>query len=202
MKILVIKSITDDLPMAEIRTDGRVIEYIVDNTHGELPEETGNSYGKLMRLLHLSSYLRAEEPKELGGLSLLRYVMNNGDSVEMTTDGKTALVNGKLLSQPEKQALFDAVRSGKLQVSRKADITNPIPILPITPKTKAVGATNSDWNKQLQSEMDKIESKREKLKRLSTKSYDHEIEQMDLRAAEDPEWAKKLIYWLKYGDKE
>ena len=96
MRVLIVKSTSASAPLAEIRTDGRVLDFIVDNTDGALPEATQGSYERLISMVRRSSHMVIEEP-QTPVAHLLRYVMNNGDVVEITTEGKTCLLNGKLL---------------------------------------------------------------------------------------------------------
>jgi hypothetical protein len=198
MRVLVIKSDYSEVPLAEVREAGGIIDFIVDNTNGKLPKTVGRSMQKLSDLVKKSSHMSLEEPKK-ATVNLLRYVMDNGDVVEITTDGHTAMLNGNLLSQEEKEALFQAVRRGDIKVTRKTDIQQAIPIMPASDKP-----TPSLQKPKLRPEiMDLIKSdqdKRDEIQKMATKSYDEEIENADLHDAEDKEWTRKLMYWLKYGD--
>lgn len=127
MKIFKVVSDLTEIPLLEVRSDGNRIEVIVDNTHGKMPSEIGNSLQSLEQYIQKSSHLRLEEPSEPTA-HLLRYVLENGDIAEVTTDGATCLLNGKLLSRAEKAAFFDSLTSGKIKVARRADIQNPIPV--------------------------------------------------------------------------
>lgn len=127
MKVLRVVSEYVDVPLLEVRTDGKNIEVIVDNTNGKISKELDNTLGSLQAYVQHSSHLKIEEPSEPAA-HLYRYLLENGDVAEVTTDGATCLLNGKLLSRPEKAAFFEALSSGKVKVARKADVQNPIPV--------------------------------------------------------------------------
>lgn len=129
MQIYVIKSEVSSTPLAEVRTDGRKCEFLVDNTKGKLPRAAGTSFDRLKQIVDSSSHMSMEEAKN-STVGLLRYIMTNGDIVEMTTDGKTALLNDELLSEEEKNALFQAISTGELTVAHRADPSKPIPVMP------------------------------------------------------------------------
>lgn len=199
MKILIIRSSHSEVPLAEIRTDGRIIDFVVDNTNGKLPRLVGKDLSSLKKLVARSSHLSIEDTSG-PTVNFLRYLLNNGDVVEVTTDGRTALLNGKLLSEEEKQAIFEAVRRGDLKVERKADPSKPIPVMP-TPKIKTPQINESDtFRSQIIQEIEEMNRKKAEMNSINSKDYDAEIETMDLRGAEDPEYIKKLMYRLKYGE--
>jgi hypothetical protein len=125
--------------------------------------------------------------------------MDNGDVVEITTDGHTAILNGNLLSLEEKQALFAAIKSGELKVARKADMSAPIPVFPEEkrPEMKKVKPTVSQ---DMLDAVDKFQNKITKMRSLSTKSYDYEIESQNYSGAEDSEYVKRMLYLMRYGE--
>ena len=129
MKVLIVKSSLSGLPLAEVREAAGVIEFIVDNTGGHIPALVGKSYAKLVEYTSESPHLTVEEPQEPTA-HLLRYVLSNGEIVEITTDGRSCTLNGQLLSEEQKQALFDAIRTGQVSITHKADPAKPEPIRP------------------------------------------------------------------------
>src|SRR5271157_5333002 len=129
MKLFTITSEYSKAPLAEIRTDGRRLEFIVDNTAGMLPKMAQNSFQVLEHIVSQSSHLEMHEPV-VPTVSLLRYILDNGDVVEVTADGKTALVNGRLLNPQEQKALFDSIKRKELKVTRRADMANAVPVMP------------------------------------------------------------------------
>jgi hypothetical protein len=135
-------------------------------------------------------------------VNLLRYVLDNGDVVEVTTDGHTAILNGKLLGSEEKSALFVAIKRGEIKVARKADPSKPIPVFP-TPTAQGGQITNPVKSEVSQGMIDAIrqrQSSLSKMRSLSSKSYDYEIENGDYAGAEDPSYCKEILYALRYGD--
>jgi hypothetical protein len=127
MKVLRVTSDYVDVPLLEVRTDGNKIEIIVDNSNGKISKELDDTLASLHDYVKHSSHLKLTEPDEPAA-HLLRYVLENGDVAEVTTDGATCVLNNKLLSRQEKAAFFDALSSGQIKVARKADIQTPIPV--------------------------------------------------------------------------
>jgi hypothetical protein len=154
IKIYNVISDKASVELAQVRTDGHAVEFTVDNTNGKLPAEV-KTFADLQDYIQGTSHLKLVQPTEPLA-HLLRYTLENGDLVEVTTDGATCLVNGRLISQEEKASLFDAISEGKIAVAHKADINSPIPVLPQKPKTVNKPALNrhlmkmySDESKQL-----------------------------------------------------
>jgi hypothetical protein len=199
MKVLTIKSHNSDHTLAEIRTDGRLVEFIVDNTNGKLSKLVGREYSKLEALLANSSVLYSEEPK-VATAHLVRYVLDNGDVAEITTDGRTCLLNGKMLTEEEKVALFNAIRTGELKVAHKADRERPVPVLPPM-QSMSQPQKQTGMDKDITSHFKSMLIDKEKDESNSDIEYDHEIENADLSSAEDPAYTKRLMYLLKYGEK-
>lgn len=103
MKIYQITSDTTKIPLAEIRTDGNAVHFIVDNTDGMLPADVKNSFERLKQIVKTSHHLKIQEP-ELPTTNLLRYVLSDGNVVEITTDGKTCMLNGKIIDDKQKKS--------------------------------------------------------------------------------------------------
>ena len=201
MRVITVKSNLSTLPLAEIRTDDNTVEFLVDNTQGQISGEVGASYAKLLEYVDQSSHLTLEEPTE-PTTHLLRYILSNGDVVEITTDGKTALINGKLLSAEQQQALFGAIRSGQVSVSVKADPSKPVPVLP-TPKQE-VKVERPDQKEALGTFKSVLLGRQEKMAMAAKGSaeYDAEIENADYSNDPEPEAVKNFWYALKYGSRK
>ena len=86
MKVYVLKSDYSDVPLAEVRESGGIIDFVVDNTEGKLPARVGKSMQALQQYVNGSSHMRLEGATK-ATVNLLRYVMTNGDVVEITSDG-------------------------------------------------------------------------------------------------------------------
>jgi hypothetical protein len=128
MKVYRIVSKHSEIPLAEIRADDHgSIEWTVDNTNGKLPSEAGDNLASISKYVEANKHMDfAEDDKSAA--QLLRYVLENGDVAEVTTDGASCVLNGKILSQEEKAAFFDAITQGTIKVARKADVMRPIPV--------------------------------------------------------------------------
>lgn len=173
-----------------------MVDVYVDNTNGKLSKiKTMEQLTRYVKSSSVLSLIQDSEPT----VNLLRYVMDNGDVVEITTDGHTAILNGNLLSSEEKQALFNAIKSGEIKVARKADMSAPVPVFP-DEKRPEVQAIKPTVSQDMLDAVDKFQSKITRLRNLSTKSYDHEIESGDYSGAEDPAYVKRMLYLMRYGE--
>jgi len=200
MKIIVIKSDHSEVPLAEIRTDGQRLEFVVDNTNGKLPRLFANSYARMEHVVKESSHLQIENPKK-ATVNLLRYVMDNGDVVEITSDGHTVILNGNLLSQEEKDALFQAFSRGDIKVARKTDVAQAVPVMPQKPQIEQSQAKKK-FDSVTMGKIQKSQNEAARAEEMSSPDYDNEIESADLSGAEDKDWTKNMMYWLKYGDRK
>ena len=198
MKVFVIKSVDNDVPLAEIRTDGNNIEFIVDNTGGKLPYTVQGSFERLHDILQGSSHLTMEEPKQATA-SLLQYLLSNGDVIQITTDGKTALLNGSLLTEQQKLAFFEALRAGQVKVSQKSK--EAIPVLP-NMKQKMEPKQGRTINAQLVSKLQDKVSKKLSMATSGSIDHDPEIEEADYANTEHESDIKDFWYWLKYGERK
>jgi hypothetical protein len=197
MKIFVIKSDHSEVPLAEVRTDGQRLEFVVDNTNGKLPAMFNNQYSRMMQIVTQSSHMQIESPKK-ATVNLLRYLMTNGDVVEITSDGHTVILNGNLLSQEEKDALFVAFQRGDIKVARQTPISQAVPVLPTKPKVEQ-SREKPKYDPSVMRQIAASQAKEAQAKEMSGPDYDHEIEEADLSGAEDLQWTKSLMYWLKHG---
>lgn len=198
MKVYVIKSQNSETPLAEVRTDGNAVDFVVDNTEGMLPQQVAGSFTRLQAIVRTSHHLSMEEPKEATA-NLIRYVMNNGDVIEITTDGRTCMLNGKLIDDKAKNALFQAIRRGDLQVARKAD--EPVPVIPTPapamkqPETPEVGHRS----KEVISMLADMRDRQRDLEENYTQIDDPSIDDKDYAYSDDPEFSKNLARRAKYG---
>ena len=138
IELFVITSLHSPIPIAEIRTDGKNIDWILDNSGGKLARTADGDFLRLKSIIDRSSHLEMKTPTE-ATVGLLRYSLENGDIVEITTDGKTAQLNGQIMPEEEKFGLMSAIASGKIKVKNKADISTPMQLIPRPkpPKTQA-----------------------------------------------------------------
>lgn len=199
MKVIVIKSDHSEVPLAEVRTDGRVLDFVVDNTNGRLPKLFQNSYQHMQRIVSNSSHMTMEIPQK-ATVNLLRYVLDNGDVAEITSDGHTVLLNGTLLTPDEKDALFAAVKRGEIKVVRKTDVQQAIPIVNPPQEQQQQKLPQVKISASMMNMIQEDQKKASKAQEMASKKYDQQIEEAKLHQAEDKEWTRRLMYWLKYGD--
>ena len=197
METLKLISANSEYPLAEVRTDKRLVDFVVDNTDGKLSKKI-KTYDQLLRYVKSSTYLKLEISKDATP-NLLRYVLDNGDVVEITTDQRTVILNNELLDEPSKHALMQAITSGDLKVSVKADPTKPVQVLP---KIQTIGTESKPKGKMtegIEKAVNILQSQANDARKQNSKNYDYDIETGDYRGAEDPEYAKQMLYNLKYG---
>jgi len=199
MKVVVIKSDYSEIPLAEIRTDGDALDFVVDNTNGQLPKLFQNSYPKMQQVVGNSSHLTMSEPTK-ATVNLLRYVMDNGDVVEITSDGHTVILNGHLLPQEEKDALFNAFTRGEIKVARKTDVQQALPVVPANPPPD-FHSPKAKINDTVLGMVEKDQQKHDDDREMASREYDPAIDEANLSGAEDQDWTKELMRWLKYGEK-
>ena len=203
MKVYVITSNTSKTPLVEFRTDGNGLDFVVDNTDGKFPAMVGNSFAKVKALIANSSNLNMEEPKGPTA-HVLRYLLENGDVVEITTDGRTAILNGRLLEEAEKNALFAAIRGGELKVSRRADTATPIPVMPSPQKE------DQSYKLIERQPLDRglIAMAREQneavaeMQAQASRANDDMIEKMDLSDMDTPDdeaMTRGMLYYVRHG---
>jgi len=205
METYIIKSTESKVIVAKIRTDGKRVQFILDNTKGELPKKAGDDFSKLQNFIHQSSHLELQKD-DLKNYSIIRYLLNNGDVVEVTNDLKTMFVNGTLLSDIEKQQLLNLLATNQLQVASQDGSS-----LPISVALKQV-QENSTTNTEIRQKprlnptylkyMLEYVRNQDRLDKMSNANYDYNIESQDYSDAEDPDFVKKMLYLFKYGDKK
>jgi hypothetical protein len=200
MKVFVVKSDYSEVPLVEVREEGGIIDFVVDNTSGRIPAKVGRSYQQLLQYVGKSSHLSIEEPKK-ATVNLLRYVMSNGDVVELTSDGHTCVLNGQLLSQEEKDALFDSFRRGEIKVARKTDVQEALPVLPSN-RLQPRREMKHEINPQVMDMIENDQRTKDKERMMASRQYDSEIDDAPLHEAEDKDWVKDFFRYLKYGDQD
>ena len=199
LQIWVVKSDRSEAPLAEIRTDGKNLEFMADNTNGRLPKLVQKSFDKLRALVNRSSHLMLEQhDKPIA--NLLSFVLSNGDIAEITTDGRTCMLNGTLLSDEEKEALFQAIQSGEISVSRKAD-SRPEPVfpMPISAPKLALPKIKPPIDQNMVQSFEDRRKQEEKARQQATHNYDPLIEKMNFSDMISPELTKQLAYGLIHG---
>lgn len=195
MKIYIIKSGYHDEILGEVRTDGTNLDWTVDNTNGQLPK-SAPTLERLKQICSKSSHMHMEDPGDQK-VGLLRYTLQNGDIVEITSDGKSATLNGKMLDEAHKKALLTAISNGGIKVAHRADTRQSIPILPEVRTRKPVEG-KPEINKEFVKAAIANNEKAKQSAKRDNSTHDSRIEKMDF-GKEDPEMGKSMMYFLKYG---
>lgn len=201
MRVYQIKSTLSPAVLAEIRVEGDSMEFIVDNTEGVLPRQASGSFKALKSIVDRSSHMEMVSP-DAPAAHLVRYTLSSGDVAEITTDGLTCIVNGKILSESEKLALFNAIRSKKISVARRDTIERPVPVPPAKderlelPKKKP--AIDPSMVAEIQAHFDKLDQ----WDKIASKDYDPHIENTKFEewSPENRRFMRKLMYAMKYGE--
>lgn len=197
MQVYLVKTRVSSTPIAEIRTDGRIMEFIIDNTQGKLPRLVGTDFGKLKQLASDSSYMYLDQ-HSTPSANILRYLMSNGDIVEITTDGKTVEINGEMISGEEKDELFAAIRAGTLTVAQKADPSKPTPVIPVPQDNAPKSPVPSPkMNMMVVKNMTNNLTKKDEKEAKGSAFHDPSIESKNF--GPDDEQFKNMAYYLKYG---
>jgi len=199
MELYVIRSEHHETPLAEIRTDGRNIDWIVDNSRGKLKQVAQGDFEALKAFIDKTSHMIMEVP-EGPTPGLLRYSLENGDIVEITTDGKTAMLNGSVLEYEHKMALMSAINSGQLKVKGRADLKTPLPIKPKPKTVVSKELPKSEVNKSFLDEVKRKQKKEKSKNAMGRYGSDAKIEDIDFSDSHCPAMGKQLLYLLKYGD--
>lgn len=199
IRVMVVSSSYSKVPLAEVRTDGRSVDFVVDNTNGMLPSSVGNRYDKLMEIVNSSRYLSIAD-QEKPTVNLIRYLLSDHRVVEITSDGLTCLVDGKLISEKEKQDLFLSIKNK--QISIKSRQNDPVPVqAPPKVKQPAVAVKQvGDMSSAIQDVLRTIKEKQTEEKRYN-RYWDGGIEDADLSDSDDPKESKSFMYFMKYGQR-
>ena len=134
IKSYMLASNTSEAPVAEIRTDGQNIQVLYDLSGGQIEAATHGSLSSLKKMVKRSSHLTLLTPVE-HEVGKLGFFLETGDTVEITTDSLTATLNGRLMSEPEMQALMESILAGEIKVSHRSRYEDALPLVepPETP---------------------------------------------------------------------
>lgn len=196
MKIYQIVSSASNVPLAEVRTDGNSVHFVVDNTEGQLPEDVKGSFQRLKQIVKTSHHLSMKEP-EGPTANLLRYVLDNGDVVEITTDGATCMLNGKLLDEKAKTELFNAIRSRQINVSLRP--SQPVPVMPSPKKKPEPKVEDEQHTRSMLSLFADMHEKQKQLEQSYGPQGDELIDGTDYSYSDSPEDSRQFAYFMKYG---
>lgn len=188
----------NDKPLAEIRTDGKRYEVFDDQTNGLAEKLGGGDYARLLKRLRSSSYLQLR-PKRDGVPGVLRYLLDSGSVVEITTDGKSALLNGNLLDENAKNKMMGDIANGVVTVVQKQDVSKPTPINLTMRSPEAAPDLTSEQQVALYASCNDAARKTAEKYDEGSSYHDERIESMDTTDLEWPERTKNMAYFLKHG---
>lgn len=197
MKALLIKSSQTDEIMAEIRTDGHSCQFIMDKTNGKIPDLFAKGLTDGINKIDESDSLEIVNNPNVKSHT---YVLTNGDVIVITTDGKNACLNGKLLSPENFNKMHKLLAEGKLKVSKKANMDYPDELQGIArPVQSPIKDTRQE---RFENSLANFAQQKQKIGSFSNK-YDPNIDQMDFPELDKNmhDMMKKIIYDAVYGAK-
>jgi len=200
MKILSIKSNFTDKTVAEIRVVKDQVQVVVDKTNGTIEKMFASGFSNGQNLINHSAALRLE-PGDTKGVKVYRYLLTNGDMVQISTDGKTVALNGSLLDEEYKQRLLQALSSQQLKVAKKSGGVDPS----VFYQPKPVDMIEQEHRKMMHL---KIQEQEAKIQELSdppvkrSKASDPVLDDFAEQQDHDHGFYKALAYKLHYGDKK
>lgn len=184
-------------PLAAIRVVGDKYELTLDNTMGKVDRLGQGSFSRLRTSVEKSSHMHLTED-DTPVPQYHRYLLNNGDVVEITADGKTAVLNGELLAEDAKNQLLDMLATNQIEVQHGRD-DQPMTALPIVRQQKRKVVRNA--RKMDNGLLGGIEERRMEQDRVAKRcsiQYDPILEDAQFSTL-DPEFTKTLGYGLKYN---
>jgi hypothetical protein len=128
IKSYILATNTSESPIAEIRTDGKNIQVLHDLSGGQIEASTHGSLSSLKNMVKRSAHLTLLTPIE-HEIGKLGFFLETGDTIEITTDSLTATLNGRLMSEPEMDALMDSIAAGEVQVTHRSRYEDALPLV-------------------------------------------------------------------------
>lgn len=194
----IVKSTASPKVLCEFRTDGNSIEYMVDNTDGNIQMMLGKNFAEAKEAIRNSSHITME-PSTKRTHGYFRYLLDNGDTVEITADGLTCLVNGQLVNEQQKNILMDAIVSGQVTVKNKANINSPTIVPPYRRPAPAPKKEIDHSQMAFMRALNKNYATMEEEEKEASSDFDHRIERADYSNSEDPSFSKSLGYLVTHG---
>jgi hypothetical protein len=183
--------------LAEVRTDGSGYELFNDSTDGRVDRMARGSFKRLLEAVGRSSYLSLSLKRDqLPGI--LRYRLDTGDIIEMTTDGCTAVRNGQLLSQQEKDALLREIAYGRVTVVDKQDVAAAGKINESISVADRHAVNSDDADSRYREFGDSFARVSAAYSAGSAKN-DPGIDDWDLSDMEWPDKIRTMVRYLRYG---
>jgi len=122
MQALIIKSPHTNEALAEIRTDGKTLLFTYDKTGGKIQKMFAKGVMAGINAIDESDSLEIISNPNVKSHT---YSLTNGDTIEITSDGLTAALNGRMLSPDEFKRVHELLATGKLKVASKANLDMP-----------------------------------------------------------------------------
>jgi hypothetical protein len=197
LETYILTSDYSDKPLAAIRAVGPRYEIMEDNTDGQIDRLAQGDFNRLRQVVAKSSHLRlTADDRPIPQYQ--RYLLNNGDVVEITTDGQTVLLNGELLGENEKANLLNLLATNQLIVhhGRHEQALTAMPKIKTKPQQAAPPQPNLDPG--LMEGIDIKKAEVDKKTKRASNHYDPFLEDADFNTL-DPAFTKQLGYGLKYG---
>jgi hypothetical protein len=184
-------------PLAAIRAVGPRYEILEDNTDGQVDQLAQGDFNRLKQIVAKSSHMKlVQDDRPMPQYH--RYMLNNGDIVEITSDGKTALLNGELLGEQEKAELLNMLATNQLQVEHGRE-DRPLTAMPkMKVQEKEAVPVQPHLNSGIMSGIDERKMAKQQQRRQASVQYDPFLEKPDFGTL-DQEFTKQLGYGLKYG---
>jgi hypothetical protein len=196
MLLLKVKSRITGETLAQLRSSKDKVQVIADRSNGAITSlfEQGMDVGK--QKLDRSSTLMLE--KDDTNVLVHKYLLTNGDIVQITSDGITVILNGVILDEDYKQKLLQALAEKQLTVAQKSPGVGPEAFY----QPKPVDMMAKERKKILQQKWDHAEATRKK-EPVRNRHRDHLLDELikDHPKTRRP-FFKKLAYLLSYGDKK
>ena len=181
IKIQEIISDYSAMPLAQIRTDGNKVDWIDDGE--KMGEVAGDDYESLLSFIQSHSHLTLRDNEN--PVAIRHLTLSNKDTVSITDDGKTAFLNGKLLTIAQKDNLQAMLDSGALSVSGQGA---PQIIQATKPKPKPVAEPQKDGYADYFAQNKPVEEDDEE----ASVYYDPALEKIESTLG------KNMAYYAKY----
>lgn len=193
---LVLRSKYSEKPLAQIIVSGNKFDVTVDNSGGTL-DRFDHDLSALQSYVSGSSHLTLEQTTDAIP-TFLRFLLNTGDVLEVTEDGRVALLNGEFLSPEEQLHLAAQIQSGAVQAKGEASKYQAVPQPPKFAPPPQIVPDSSRWIYLATGKAEARQKKRQEQDEQSSKYYDDVIEGAKFDTI-DPEFTKNLAYGFQYN---
>jgi len=200
MKLLKVQSRLTGETLAQLRAVQDEVQVVSDKTNGMISQvfESGLTTGK--QKLDRSSALALVQDDT--GIQIHRYLLANGDLVQITSDGVTVVLNGQILDEDYKQRLLQALAEQQLTVIQKSPGVGPEAFYQPKP-VDMLEQERKEILRQKFTQTDAYDKALASKKPKKTHNYDPDLEKLIRQHPKHGRpFFKKLAYLLTYGDKK